>query len=408
MTNIPANDKHILQELARKQLEFFYSPKNQENIRHWYLNNACKGERPMVHIELGTFWPEIVPPRLVCQSEAGRKLEAELHNNMVNLELFDDDKPVPGFFPVRVHAHFLPFGIQPQRTVADEGLGFHVEPAIRDLEQDFHLLGEPEMPAGPFYDTQLMDLAQDTFGKILPARLRHGSINSYPSSAILGLMGMETMFISMYDYPDLFHKMMDRYANDTLRLYDHMEKEGIVLPTTDGMVLSHGSFCYTDELPQNASKVKQVWGHMNCQEATGMSQDMFAEFMFPYYKKIADRFALLSYGCCEAVHPQWESLKTLGNLRKISISPWCDEEFMGSELRGTNIVYHRKPPPHYIGVGTVLDEDAVRADIRRTVKAARGCTLEISQRDVYSVNHDVEKVRRYVEIIREECSRHER
>lgn len=404
---ITANDKHILCELAKKNLEYANSPKNLENIRLWYKHNACKGERPMVHIELNTFWDEVVPKRLKCQGEAARWLEAELYNGMVNFELFGDDKPVLDYFPVRIRANFLPFGIQPESTVADEGLGYHVEPAIRDLEQDFHLLGESTMPTGPYYDTAFKDMADETFGKILPTKLVIGSINSFPSSAILWLMGMETMFVSMYDYPELFHKMMDQYANDTLKFFRHMENEGIILPTVGGETLTMGSFCYTDELPQEVKTVADVWGHMNCQEATGLSQEMFAEFMFPYYKKISDSFGMLSYGCCEAVHPQWDSLKTLENLRKISISPWCDEEFMGNELRGTKIIYHRKPAPHYIGVDTVLDEDAVRADIRRTVKAVRGCTLEISQRDVYSINHDEEKVRRFVEIIHEECSAHE-
>jgi len=436
-----ANDKHILRELAKKNLEYANSQKNLETIRLWYKHNACQGERPMVHIELNTFWDEVVPKRLECQSEAARWLEKELYNDMVNFELFGDDRPVLDYFPVRIRAGFLPFGIQPEATYANEGLGYHVEPVIRDLEQDFHLLGESQMPTGPYFDTKLKDMASETFGDILPPKLVLGSVYSCPCSAILALMGMETMFMSMYDYPELFHKMMSQYTNDTLRLFDHMEKEGLILPTVGGENLTMGSFCYTNELPgaisdlnglgraekcpasgtfsaidksdlnRNCSKtagtVADIWGHMNCQEAAGLSQDMFAEFIFPYYKKISDRFGMLSYGCCEAVHPQWDSLKTLENLRKLSISPWCDEEFMGDELRGTKIIYHRKPAPHYIGVGTALDEDAVRADIRRTIKAARGCTLEITQRDVYSINHDEEKVRRYVEIIHEECSRHE-
>ena len=407
MNNISATDKHILRELAKKQLEYANSPKNLENIRLWYKHNACKGERPMIHIELNTFWQEVVPKRLQCQSEAARNIENNLLSGMVNFELFGDDRPVLDYFPIRIHAGFLPFGINPKSTTADEGLGYHVEPVIRDLEQDFHLLGKSEMPTGPYFDTELMDMANETLGDILPAKLTLSSVSSFPSSAILWLMGMETMFTSMYDYPDLFHKMMNQYADDTLRLFDHMENEGIILPTVGGESLTMGSFCYTDELPKTATKVNEIWGHTNCQEATGLSQEMFAEFIHPYNKKISDRFGLLSYGCCEAVHPQWESLKTLENLRKISISPWCDEEFMGNELRGTKIIYHRKPAPHFIGVGTKLDEDAVRADIRRTVKAAQGCTLEFSQRDVYTINNDEEKVRRYVEIIKEECDAHD-
>ena len=47
-----------------------------------------------------------------------------------------------------------------------------------------------------------------------------------------------------------------------------------------------------------------------------------------------------------------------------------------------------------------LDEDAVTACFRKTAGAARGCKLEIAQRDVYRIGKDVGKVRRYVELAR--------
>ena len=49
----------------------------------------------------------------------------------------------------------------------------------------------------------------------------------------------------------------------------------------------------------------------------------------------------------------------------------------------------------------MLDEDAFREHIEKTLKVAKGCNVEITQRDVYTVNKDINKVKRYVEIIRE-------
>ena len=57
-------------------------------------------------------------------------------------------------------------------------------------------------------------------------------------------------------------------------------------------------------------------------------------------------------------------------------------------------------------MGEQLDEDAVRAHIDETLEAAKGCKLEITQRDVYTINHDISKARRYVAIIREEIEKH--
>ena len=41
-----------------------------------------------------------------------------------------------------------------------------------------------------------------------------------------------------------------------------------------------------------------------------------------------------------------------------------------------------------------------------TLEAAKGCKLEITQRDVYMINKDISKARRYVSIIREEIAKH--
>ena len=68
----------------------------------------------------------------------------------------------------------------------------------------------------------------------------------------------------------------------------------------------------------------------------------------------------------------------------------------------------RKPSPNFLGVGSELDEQAVTESIGKTVKAARGCHLEIIQRDVYRINNTLDKVRRYVELIRNCCEQHEK
>lgn len=133
-----------------------------------------------------------------------------------------------------------------------------------------------------------------------------------------------------------------------------------------------------------------------------LSPTMFDTMVFPYYKKIADRFGRLSYGCCEPVHGFWEtSLSRFENLGKITVSPWCDQEYIGNALRGRDIIFHRKPSPNYIGVNKDLDEDAFCAHINETLRWARGCHLEITQRDVYTVHNDEQKIRRYIALIRQ-------
>jgi hypothetical protein len=128
---------------------------------------------------------------------------------------------------------------------------------------------------------------------------------------------------------------------------------------------------------------------------------MYEEFVFPSYSEIARRFGLVYYGCCEPVHGIWERcVSKLPGLRKVSISPWCDEEFMGNALRGSGVIYSRKPSPTFIGVGKVFDEEGFSRHMTRTVSAARGCTLEVIMRDVYTLTGDLSKPARAVTILR--------
>ena len=78
---------------------------------------------------------------------------------------------------------------------------------------------------------------------------------------------------------------------------------------------------------------------------------------------------------------------------------------MGGQLAGRKIMFHRKPSPNFLGVGTVLEEDRLRWHIRKSLLAARGCTMEITQRDVYTINHDIGKARRFIAIIRDEIDK---
>jgi hypothetical protein len=135
---------------------------------------------------------------------------------------------------------------------------------------------------------------------------------------------------------------------------------------------------------------------------------MFGEFCAPYYRAVCAPLGLLYWGCCEPAHPLWEHIRPMPHLKKVSISRWCDQPFMGEALRGTDIVFSRKPDPKFLGVHERLDEEAWAAHVRETLEAARGCFVEFIYRDVYTVHGNLAKPRRAVEIARREIERHYR
>nr|WP_302111952.1 hypothetical protein [uncultured Acetatifactor sp.] len=409
---VSGQDRQILRELAKKQLFYANQECNLKRREEWYRHNELQGERPLIHLEMGTFEQEILPERMRCTGDFARQLERALYCNFLNQELFDDDRVTPDYFAVGYDSYFTLFGLQVkvQGTKDAEGktsVGHHFVSQIEDLEEDWDKLGETQFGVNPAASLERKAAVEEVIGDILPVRLEGNCLYSVPTQMVVHLMSMETMMFSMYDYPELFKEMMERITDDTLAYYRLLEKEGLILPTTGGGFLGQGSWCYNHTLPDGKAPgsytAKDVWGFMDSQETVGISPEMFEEFIFPCYKKISESYGLLSYGCCEPVDPIWENcISRLENLRKVSISPWCNEEYMGERLRGSRVIYHRKPSPNYLGTGTVLDEEAFRAHIRKSLKAAKGCEMEITQRDVYTINRDIPKAKKYVDIIKEE------
>ena len=400
-------DIQRLRALAAHQAELAASEKNLERVALWKRHNACKGERPVIHIEEGTFSHQAIAPQLQCEDPFARSLEWGLIHNCIGLETFDDDRVVAPWFGVEYDQHFRLFGHQIRQEVLrqEDGteLGHKFDHIISDLEDGWDKILTPSEfgvdKAATMARKQRID---DIIGDILPTKLISSSLYAVPTQQVVHLMGMENMLYSIYDYPELFLQMMDRIADHYIRFFRHLESEGVLIQNRSFEWVAQGSLAFWDG-PEviGPAKTTDLWGFMDSQETVGMSPEMFHEFIFPCYRKIADVFGRLSYGCCEPVHTFWEDIRTLPNLKKVSISPWCDEAFMAEQLRGTNIIYHRKPSPNYLGVGTRLDEEGFREHIRKTLQTAQGCHVEITQRDVYTVGNDLDKVRRYVQIIRE-------
>jgi hypothetical protein len=392
-----------LRDLAERQVELAESEYNKQLYKDWEIHGRTDNTgRPMITVEFDTFADEFILPLLTCQTDEARSLEKKLMQGIFHAENIHDDTIIRNHIGVCDDLALLPFGLEVRREESGS-LGHHFISQIRDLADDFHLLGKSNIYKRS--GTQTVKFINEVIGDILPVKKVFYPCIISPLQDIVHIMDMEDMYIAMYEEPELFHKMCGMLTDDYLKMFDKMEDEGLIMATNGDIHLCQGSLCFTDSLPYEGSRLKtsQIWCYMDVQEAQGISGEMYHEFVYPYIKRISERFGLMSYGCCEGVDRFWNDLATLKNMRKVSVSAWSNEEFIGEVLKGRKTVYHRKPAPNYIGVDRYLDEDKVRANIKKTVQNATGITLEFSQRDVYTVHNDIGKVARYVEIIREEC-----
>ena len=403
MQSISEKDRLRLRALARRQLEFANSPQNELILKKWEALAAGRRESPTVRLLFSNFPDEVITPRLECEGEDARKLEASLLNTLVGRELFDDDTPISPTYDIARSAWTQPFGIQPKITRSDHSKGFHIDPVIDDLEESLETLRGGGFGVDAEETRRYEEYAGNMFGDILPTRLILPSLTAPLTSPIVHLMGMESFYLAMYDAPEALHEAMDMATRVYEAYYDYLEQEKLLLPTCGTSPVAQESFAFNSELPEDrAETCADVWGFLESQETTAVSPETFGEFVFPYQDRLVKRYGLLSYGCCERVDAIWpDYLSKWENLRKLSVSPFNQEPLVGEYLRGSNVVYYSKPRAEYVTNPGPMDEGALREYFRGVFEAASGCLLEVAQREVGTIYGDFQRGKDYVRIARE-------
>lgn len=141
---------------------------------------------------------------------------------------------------------------------------------------------------------------------------------------------------------------------------------------------------------------KNLWGYFQTQEFSEVSPDMLEEFVLPYKSRIAQRFGLNSYGCCEPNDRKWEAImRYISNLRELSVSHAANLEIAADRLKG-NYVFSWKPHPAKM-IAT-FDKAYVERELKAAMKITKDCCLIICVRDVLSLFGKPERAGKWIDI----------
>ncbi|NQU11653.1 hypothetical protein HQ590_12740, partial [bacterium] len=221
---------------------------------------------------------------------------------------------------------------------------------------------------------------------------------------IIKLRGLERFMVDMTDDPPGLHRLMAFLRDGTLNLVQFLEDNGLYALNNEGDYVGSGGFGWTNQLPASGFtgqvRTRDLWCLAESQETVGVSPAMFEEFVLQYQRPIMDRFGLVCYGCCEPVDNRWHLLRTIPNLRRVSVSPWANRAVMAENL-ADRYVYSLKPHPGLLAQER-FDPEAVRADLRDALTKARGCHLEIIMKDNHTIRNDPRRVTEWCRIAREE------
>ena len=408
MQAVTTEERKFLRELARRQREYAGLDVMEKRRALWYRHNRCEDPTPLIVMEDLTFEKELLPPSQ-CTTPFAKELELTMNRILTSHEKIGDDKVAPGYLPLELKIDYDLFDGAVHIVHSEEepdSVGYQYEHLIETLEEDFSKLRHSRYQFDPVQHQERVEMAEDILGDILPVKVKNHILewNMMLTFNAVKLMGLENFMVELASDPEEVERLMQFLQKDVEDFLDWMEENRLLTMNNENDYVGSGSYGFTDELSCQDGRVTTqcLWGNFNSQESSSISPEMYARQIYPYYENLAKRFGMVYYGCCEPVHVVWDKcLSRLPNLRKVSISPWCDEDFMGQALKGKKIIYSRKPSPNFLGVQKEFDEAAFRDYIQKTLTAARDCTVEFIFRDVYTLHGNLEKPARAVEIVRE-------
>jgi hypothetical protein len=412
-TPFSQQDADILRRLAERKARIAQDPVNQERKRLWYQLDEGVPDRPLILAE-GLAVSDKAHPILTqppqCEDENARSLERRLRTEIGQFETLRDDHVVEPWICCGWSVQSGDYGVEIVRHKGDNDghMGSQSwDPPILDLDRDFAKLQPRSFSVDREATLAKKEALEAVFGGILPVIVRGGFWWTFGMTwRAIELVGLENLMLYMMDNPEGVHRLMAFLRDDHLAFARWLEKEGLLTLNNGNDYIGSGSIGYTRQLPQaglpegSPARMKDLWLLLESQETVGVGPAQFEEFIFPYQRDLAAEFGRVYYGCCEPVHNRWPIVKRIPNLARVSVSPWCDQEFMAREL-GRDYVFSRKSSPTLISTGN-FDEAAIRADLRKTLEAARGCRLEIIMKDVHTLNEEPGRLARWVELARAE------
>ena len=415
------HDREILRDLAKQFRSYCERPGEQEKIQLWKDHNDLKPTRPLILVDMENGWNEVLrfDRDIKCEGYMAQDWEMWLRKEIVYAEKIKDDKPLTPVFYLPHRAVNTEWIIGEHNVVVDEGEGnaknaaYSWEPPLKDLDEDeFEELDvdatieDPVVKVDEEATSAYFSLAKEVFDGILEVRMRTWWFWSpHMVLAYSNYRGMATMMFDFFDAPDKVHEIFEKLTSGYIKKLKYLEEKNLLYNNTDNTFVGSGGLGWTDEMGTDPDHVtlNTMWGLCEAQELGAVDPDLYKEFIYPYFSRVASLFGRVCYGCCEGTDPMWEHIKTIPNLRRVSVSQWTDMELMSDYLM-KDYIFSYKANPSSVTVEP-MDEDVVRGELRRMFEKTVQNNVECILKDLHTVADNPDKVYRWVEIAREELAR---
>ena len=404
---LSAKDTERLRTLAQKYAAIAALPQQKERRAGWTRFNMLENERPRALMDQIP-WNELnVDGCLDCHVEDPywRGVETWLLQEMYKWDHMPCDMVVDPYIKIPRPIHSSGWGLDAKvKRLLLDNTSDVASQAMECLINDPEDLEKIHTPTLTLDKTRQEEIAQEAdclFSGIVPWRFTGMIMHLGAWDTIAYWMGVENCYIELMDRPEMMHALMEKMTQGYL---GQIEQANALRLFDTQTHYCHCSQTYrSDDVEQPDGTSHDAWAFGLAQLFTSVSPSVTRDFECAYMERIFPHFKHIYYGCCDRLDDRMEIVSRLPNVRKISCSPWSHREAFAEKLP-KSIIMSNKPSPAMLAT-TAFDEDAVRADLRRTIDAARnnGVHLEMILKDISTVRYEPQRLWRYSQIALEEC-----
>jgi hypothetical protein len=395
-------DQAILRDLAKQYSEMCAQPVQDERRALWRRHNSLKKTRPLICARRFA-WHEMPQAECRCEDPLARHIENFFRRHLFWYTL-DDDSVFEPWVTIQAKRVCNGWGVAGQKHFGDEpGGSWKVDYPIRDLS-DIEKLRTPWHEIDEAGTADEFGRLSDAIGDVIAINVDRGPAyrewTGDISTDLSYLRGIENFMMDMLDNPEWLHRLVKFMSDGILKTQEEAEAAG------DWVLCAHQNQAmpYAEELEDPAANVNGVqrsrlWVHMAAQELTAVSPAMHDEFMLQYQLPILKPFGLVAYGCCEDLTDKIDMLRQIPNLRRIAVSPFSNVARCAEQIGRDYVLSYRPSPADMVSYG--FDRDRIRSILKRDLEACANSHVDITLKDVETVEKDPTRVKHWVALTRE-------
>jgi hypothetical protein len=404
MKPVDAHDRQILRDLAARYAQVAAKPVQEQRRNLWRDQNSLRPTRPLIFIRGGRAWSELPDLQTYqCQDDSLHRYEQQLRLGLLR-DTWGDDCVLEPWITVKAINKGKRWGLESRKTHSDMDKGsWKAEYPLRE-PGDLDKLQVPSHEIEEESTRREFERMREVFDGIREVDLDRGpfwrSLASDLSMALGNLRGMENFMLDMMDQCEWLHQVMTRLRDGVLKIHNEAEAAGDWSLTCG----ENQAISYSHELPDpepNTHGVsrKQLWGFMAAQEFALVSPEMHDEFLLQYQLPILEHFGMVAYGCCEDLTRKIDMLRQIPNLRRIGVTPRADVAACAEQIGRDYVISWRPNPAEMVCCG--FDEDRIRRITRQGLQVCRGLNVDITLKDIDTVQNDPSRLPRWAAITRE-------